>query len=311
MLKTKNALFLVLSFLVSMNTFAETINHDEKIPLLNVITDIPKTGLEVLDKSFSKEAAPWWAAITASTLVLYHYDEDILLDVQKQGRHNGIGNDEKTKTVLEVGPYPILRLPSDTGSTLYFLGDGWTHTMIAAGFFANGYFGNNVRPYNTSLQIVHGMVVSTIFNQFLKRTTGRESPTQRTSERGNWKPFPNPMEYGRNTSKYDAFPSGHVMTASLTFTIINANYPEYSKYIIPLGTLWVGALGWQMMNNGVHWASDYPLGLAMGIFIGKMATHLGQKENVDPNKPVKSSWMYFPGVDAESGATTFNAMYMF
>lgn len=303
---------LFLASMISFNSSAEGLNHEEKIPLMSVITEMPKTGLETLKTSFSKEAVPWWAAIASSTAVLYHYDEDLLLHAQKEGRNWGIGNEEKTKTVLEVGPYPILRLPSDTGSTLYFLGDGWTHTGIALGLFANGYFGNNTRPYNTSLQLVHGMFVSTFFNQFLKRTTGRESPSQRTTERGAWRPFPNPMEYGRNTSKYDAFPSGHVMTSTLTFTILNANYPEYSMAIIPLAVVWNTALAWQMENNGVHWASDYPLAIAMGIVVGKMSTHLGQKKKIeDPKKPETASWMFFPAIDAEHDTTTVNAMYSF
>lgn len=315
MLKTFFTLILVLSVGFTSSSFAEGASaHTEKIPLLSVITDAPNTGLETLKFSFSKQSIPWWSAIVGSTLVTYQYDEDILLQAQKQGRQMGIGNEEKTKTVFSVGPYPILRLPSDTGSTLYFLGDGWTHAMIAMGLFANGYFGDNVRPYNTSLQLVHGMFVSTFFSQFLKRTTGRESPSVRTSERGTWRPFPNPMEYGKHTARYDAFPSGHVMTASLTFTILSENYPEYNYLIIPTGVLWVGALGWQMMNNGVHWASDYPLGIAMGIVVGKMAVrHLGKKPSVDSEKQKeeKSSWMFFPSVDAYNDATTLNALYTF
>jgi hypothetical protein len=75
--------------------------------------------------------------------------------------------------------------------------------------------------------------------------------------------------YAEKTAMYDAMPSGHVMTASLVATIINENYPEYSSYIIPTSVVWVSLLGWEMVNNGVHWASDYPLGIGMGIFYGK------------------------------------------
>ncbi len=315
MLKAFFTLILVFPLGLSSSSFAEENNtHSEKIPLLSVITDLPNTGLETLKFSFSKESIPWWSAIVGSTVLTYQYDEDLLLHSQKQGRKWGIGNEEKTKTVFSVGPYPILRLPSDTGSTLYFLGDGWTHTVVALSLFANGYFGDNIRPYNTSLQLVHGMFVSTFFSQFLKRTTGRESPSVRTSERGAWRPFPNPMEYGKHTARYDAFPSGHVMTSTLTFTILYENYPEYAPYIIGVGSLWVGALGWQMMNNGVHWASDYPLGIAMGIVSAKMAVrHLGKKNvaSGENKKPEKSSWMFFPAVDAEHDTTTFNALYTF
>ena len=306
-------LFLALSAVFTLKSFGAPINHDKRIRLLSVITELPDTGMETLEVSFSKKSIPWWAAIAGSTTVLYHYDLDILKKVQEDGRRMGIGNEENTRTVLEVGPYPILRLPSDTGSTMYFLGDGWTHTTIAAGFFLNGWATGNNRPYNTGLQLIHAMGISTFFNQFLKRTTGRESPSQRTSERGTWRPFPNPIEYGKHTSSYDAFPSGHVMTATVTFTVISANYPEYNMFIIPLGAAWVGTLGWQMMNNGVHWASDYPLAIGMGIVMGHMATHLGQdrKKLAEEQKEEKTSWMFYPSVDAYSDTPTFNALYTF
>ena len=32
-----------------------------------------------------------------------------------------------------------------------------------------------------------------------------------------------------------------------------------------------------MMNNGVHWASDYPLALGMGYLIGKISANYGKK----------------------------------
>ncbi len=223
-----------------------------RIAPIRVITAIPQTSLKTLKTATSKESIVPWIAIGASTAILYHNDQSLLEDVQREGRHAGIGNEDKTKTVFEIGPYPVFRFPSDTGSAMYFLGDGWTHFGIAGGFYASGHFSGANRPHNTALQIVHGMVVSTFFSQAIKRSTGRESPSVQSEERGKWRPFPSVTAYNANTSMYDAFPSGHVMTATVTFTIINANYPEYSNYIIPIGATWITVLGLQMMNNGVH-----------------------------------------------------------
>jgi hypothetical protein len=39
----------------------------------------------------------------------------------------------------------------------------------------------------------------------------------------------------------------------------------------------MGALGFQMMNNDVHWASDYPLALAIGYGLGKHAASRGRQ----------------------------------
>ena len=61
----------------------------------------------------------------------------------------------------------------------------------------------------------------------------------------------------------------------MTLTVISENYPEY-KFIKPLGITLCSLLGYQMMNNGVHWVSDYPLGIAIGYSLGKLAVNRGR-----------------------------------
>ena len=40
-------------------------------------------------------------------------------------------------------------------------------------------------------------------------------------------------------------------------------------------------LGFAMLNNGVHWAGDYPLGIAMGYVFAKVAVDHGRKVEVE------------------------------
>ena len=87
---------------------------------------------------------------------------------------------------------------------------------------------------------------------------------------GDWHPFPNPGKYQKSVSNYDAFPSGHLATAMATITILAGNYPD-NKYIKPVGYSLMGLLGYAMLNNGVHWISDYPLAIAIGYTCGKIA----------------------------------------
>ena len=54
-----------------------------------------------------------------------------------------------------------------------------------------------------------------------------------------------------------------------------------------------------MMNNAVHWASDYPLAIAMGYVIGKQAVGMGKKlkpANSKDDKPSTETaqWHFFP-----------------
>lgn len=303
---------LILSILIAAQSFAEDQEKleksivvsdtnpygEEKIPLLDALTEIPATSLRGLEMSFSKKSIPWWAGVIGSTLILLNNDEVILENWQREGRAAGWGNEDKTRAVLSAGEIDILRLPTDFSSFMYFLGDGWMHGGIAAGFLLNGHYNDNVRAYNTGVRIAHGMAVSTIFNQILKRSFGRESPYVKTEPFGKWSPFPSLAEYQARTAKYDAMPSGHVMTATLVFTIINDAYPEYSNYVIPLEVLWISALSYQMVNNGVHWASDYPLGIAMGYVFGKASSEMGKKKATNTvrnaNAPPESSWMILP-----------------
>lgn len=270
----------------------------ERLKLTSIITGIPSTTVDAFSMSFSRKSIPVWIGILGSTALLYKYDEDIIREGQKLGRQWGLNNDDRTKTVLEAGPYNILRLPTDAASSLYFLGDGWLHGTIAASFLATGYIADETRPINTGIQLVHGMALSTLVSQGLKRAFGRESPNQSTEPRGRWRPFPSIKAYNERTAEYDAMPSGHVMTATLTFTIIRGNYPEYDHVLLPLEVVWLTALGFGMVNNGVHWASDYPLGIAMGYVFGKAALNLGKQD--DDNKDEQKTSAFYPSLQQQT-----------
>jgi PAP2 superfamily len=274
--------------------FYSTAHAEEKLKFIQTFTEIPSTSIKSMKKAFSKDALPYWGIIAGTTAITYYYDEQLLADFQKRGREWRIGNEDNTRSAVSFGGHEIVRLPSDTGSALYFLGDGWMHTSIAVGFMGVGsYIDDDNRAFNTGIMIFHGMFVSTIFNQALKRSFGRESPEVKHHERGNWRPFPSFNEYNSKTASYDAMPTGHLMTSAMTFTIISERYPEYKQYIYPFAGVWMTALGFQMVNNGVHWVSDYPLGIGMGYLFGKMATQMGKKDIQEPGKE-STSWLVLP-----------------
>jgi hypothetical protein len=104
--------------------------------------------------------------------------------------------------------------------------------------------------------------------QLLKYSTGRENPTDATAPGGRWRPFPGMGEFQNHKPKYDAFPSGHLATFISAITIVSENYPS-KKWIKPIGYTIAGLLSMSMINNGVHWASDFPLGFALGYGYGK------------------------------------------
>lgn len=301
------SMVLITSLCLSTSAVAQVSDSQTRLRFSDIITGIPNTTVETFSMSFNKKAVPAWAGILSSTALLFYYDEEIITEGQKLGSRWGLSNNDKTKTVVEVGPYNILRLPTDAASSLYFLGDGWLHGSIAAGFLATGYLSNSTRPINTGIELVHGMAVSTLFSQLLKRAFGRESPNQSTATRGRWRPFPSIKAYNERTAEYDAMPSGHVMTATLTFTIIRGNYPEYDNILLPVEVAWLTALGFGMVNNGVHWASDYPLGIAMGYVFGKASLMLPNTKKA--NESNTSTSHFYPAI--ADGTVTANWLKRF
>lgn len=215
-------------------------------------------------------------AMAAVTALLVAYDQDIYESTKDLGKRWNISSKDKTTTYLSIGGVPIFRGPSDFGSALYFIGDGWTHTSIAAGFLTYGLIADNNRALQTASQLAEGMLAAGFATQLLKHITGRETPGTADAPGGVWRLFPNQVDYHKHVPNYDAFPSGHLATAMMTVTVIAENYPEH-KYIRPLGYTLMTLLSFQMVNNGVHWASDYPLALAMGYSIGKIAANRGHQ----------------------------------
>jgi membrane-associated phospholipid phosphatase len=276
-----------------------------KEPFVNILPSY-KTFFE---RSFAKDNWSNLGIITASTIILYAYDRQILNRSQSLGRKLGIGNDDHTTPMITANNFNIFRGPTDWGSSLYFLGDGWTHTAILSGFLISGAATENNRAMQTGAEIFHGLLINTISNQFLKRITGRESPMVATTERGKWKPFPNQGDYGKAVPHYDAYPSGHVATSMMTFTVIRNNYPEYNSYLAPIQWTWISLLAFQMMNNGVHWASDYPLGIGMGYLFGQIASETGRRQVSTTGTENKQ--VYYLPIFNEEGATGLRVVTSF
>lgn len=242
-----------------------------KPKVFDFVNQIPETYIEGFKQITTKESLPWWAAIVISTGVLIHYDEDLIKWSKRVGKDYGIESVDLTKDLITIRDISF-RGPTDVSSAMYFIGDGWTHFFILGSFLTTGLIRNDNRAIQVGSQLLQGLINVAISVQFFKRTTGRETPLSAEQPRGKWRFFPNQKKYATNTANYDSFPSGHLATAMMTFTVITENYPEYSLILKPVGYTLMTLLSYQMMNNGVHWASDYPLALGIGYLFGKIVS---------------------------------------
>lgn len=245
-------------------------------------SSLPHNYMSFLKNSFSftDDNLKGWAAIAISSAILINYDQTITNNVQKLGRGLGIGNKENTVGTLKVGGFKLLRRPSDFGSAMYFIGDGWITIGLTGGFLTAGLITDDARTLTVAHELFQGLLLTGITTQLIKRSTGRESPVVATKPGGRWKFFPSAANYSATTSKYDAMPSGHLATTMTTFIILSENYPEYT-WIKPVGYTLMSMLAFQMVNNSVHWAGDYPLALGIGYMLGKSIVENGRKKLSD------------------------------
>jgi hypothetical protein len=249
----------------------------------NAFTDFYMTPTELVKKGNLKGLA----LVAVSSAILIYYDQELIDAAQQFGRYIGLSTDNKTYNLTGSKKLPI-NVPTDLSSGLYYIGDGITEIAVNAGFYIYGLATDDKRALQTAAQLAEGMITVGSWIQILKHASGHETPERASVSGGRWRFLPSPADYQKSVPKYDAFPSGHLATAMMTTTVISMNYPEY-KFIRPLCFTLMGICGYQMMNNGVHWAGDYPLAIAMGYSIGKMAVNRGHTV-VKHDKNTMAGW---------------------
>jgi membrane-associated phospholipid phosphatase len=245
----------------------------ERPSVFGFLLDVPRDIGGLARDSVRLENLPWTAGVVAATAGLIVYDQRLASRAKQASRWAGISPDGKTEKLASWFPLPY---PTDVGSGMYYIGDGMVPVAVTVGMLGYGLVSQDTRVLRTASHLAEGLVGVGIVAQTIKRSTGRQSPSRATEDGGRWHPFPGVREYQKNVPGFDAFPSGHMATAMVTVTVLSEDYPEYRGWTLGIGYTLMAALGFQMMNNDVHWASDYPLALAVGYGLGKHAASRGR-----------------------------------
>lgn len=253
---------------------------------------IPSGTAKFFKTSFSKKNLWITGGLIGASALMVVYDQQMLDGVQHFSRQINLSIENKQIAVVrwsvKLGKnslYLPVYVPANLNTGMYFLGDGLPHFLTVLGFWGYGKIENNYRSLSTGSQLLESMVMSGLIIQVMKHISGRQSPFTSTTKGGVWHVFPNQIEYSKHVPNYDAFPSGHIATLVSTVTVIADNYPN-NKYIKPVGYTLMGALMYAMVNNGVHWVADYPLGIAIGYACAKIVTSRGHVEiNKKSNQP--------------------------
>lgn len=169
--------------------------------------------------------------------------------------------------------YKSSRTVKDISDVFVYIGDGKPQFGLAAAFGVYGFWKEDDRALRTASQLVETILACGTVIQILKHITGRESPFVSTRTNGRWVFFPDQVEYHKHVPHYDAFPSGHIATATATLVVVMENYPEWKPWLKPLSYFIIAGIGVGLSNTGIHWWSDYPLGIALGYQFGMIAAH--------------------------------------
>jgi membrane-associated phospholipid phosphatase len=249
----------------SLTSYKKNISEIPRSSWKDPINNMPGTWAGWYNREFTVNKIPLYTSIAIATAGLIATDHDSYIAVKKIY--------DKNYSFRKFSEYSE------------FMGQGWFQFGIAGVFAIHGLAADNDKSLQTASQTVEVILTCGAVIQTLKHITGRETPILATSPTGIWRFFPNQLDYIKHVPKYDAFPTGHLATATATLTVIMDNYPD-QKWIPYIGYPAIGCIGLAMVGQGIHWWSDYPLGIAIGYSFAKVITGRNLKQLDNASSPV-------------------------
>ena len=257
----------------SISTFQDTVTISYlKAKSFSFITNIPKDAVGVLHGVCKKNAIKPALIMVGSTALFLLTDEVIAHSVKQFAKHNNISAAESNINLWTANiagkQTTLLKLPGNINTAFYQLGQGFPTMLLSTGLFTFGKIKKDAKALSTANQLAEGFILMGIGTQLFKRIAGRQTPGSSIDGDSKWRLFPSTKDFQTNTPNYDAFPSGHLATLMNTVTTLALNYPN-KRYIKPVGYTIIGLVGLSMINNDVHWASDFPFAIGFGYLCAK------------------------------------------
>jgi membrane-associated phospholipid phosphatase len=216
----------------------------------NLITSFLRDHGDIWSSPFRMDVddAILWGGVLATTAVLIATDEPVY-------RHFRDLKDESS----------FIHNASPAFSQL---GEFYLPIGIAGVYCLGGLAFDNQHTLDTGLLGLQAMMHAGIVVQVFKHLFGRTRPFVRNGEDVWYGPRVAFKRYQSGFSAYDAFPSGHTITAFSLATVIaersDAFWVDATAYSL------AGLCGLSRLTERDHWLSDVFMGAALGISIGKL-----------------------------------------
>ncbi|MBN2400356.1 MAG: phosphatase PAP2 family protein [Candidatus Aminicenantes bacterium] len=151
-----------------------------------------------------------------------------------------------------------------------FLGDWGIDCGIAGLFVLSGLAFKDKKARDTGLMALETMMHTGLLAQVFKHLAGRQRPSAEDGQDYWFGPgaFFNRYREG-SFARYDAFLSGHTISAWGLATVIAENYKNH--FWVPLACYGLATVvGLSRLTEDTHWFSDVFVGAVLGYVIGRM-----------------------------------------
>ncbi len=294
--KLLKILSLYIAFLIPSLAFSQSNNGKDSLRItdpanytlpkpFSFVKNVPKDIAKIFSAPFHERNLGGFLITLGTTVILLPYDQDLSKEVKRFCERNGLASKEDFNSPVRFKDARIIKIPQNLNSAFYQLGEGGTSMFVAGGLYLFGKINHDNKSICVASDLTESLITMGVVTQVLKRVTGRETPLKATTDGGEWRPFPAFTAFQKNTPNYDSYPSGHLASMSATVSTLILNYPE-KNWIKVVGCSLVGLSGLSMMNNDVHWISDYPLAIALGYLSAKITFNRNHKMPIEKIIPV-------------------------
>jgi len=133
---------------------------------------------------------------------------------------------------------------------------------------------NSERAATLGVTLTEGVTFAAVLNGLVKGFSGRELPNATTKDPGDF-------SFGRGfhdrNGAFVSFPSGHTAASFAAATVVSEEVrvwnPSAASVVTPTAYSLATLVAISRLYQNLHWASDLPLGAAIGVWSGKTVVH--------------------------------------